>query len=183
MRVRGVASRTDGDAGRQTSSVVREIEDLEQPLMDLRTRLVSGCGRRLDRRPIGVAIEPQNLIRVVFGEGIVGEVDVRHDGEFPVLSSQFSVLSSWFSVPSSRFPVFSSCQFDLSSHRHSRPAPSLPLPLGEGPGGEGPFRVPRFALRVPRFAFAFHVPRSVMPPESPSSLPPSSCSPVAGTHR
>ena len=40
MRVRGVASRTDGDAGRQTSSVVREIEDLEQPLMDLRTRLV-----------------------------------------------------------------------------------------------------------------------------------------------
>jgi hypothetical protein len=40
MRERGVASRTESDARLHASSVIRDIDDVEQPLMDLRTRLV-----------------------------------------------------------------------------------------------------------------------------------------------
>lgn len=40
MRGEQAGSRADVDAGVHHSSAVREIEDAEQPLVDLRTRLV-----------------------------------------------------------------------------------------------------------------------------------------------
>ena len=40
MRAQGARSKTDGDGGVYSSSVIHEIEDVEQPLVDLRTRLV-----------------------------------------------------------------------------------------------------------------------------------------------
>lgn len=40
MRARGGGSRSDNEMGAFASSVIHEIEDDEQPLVDLRTRLV-----------------------------------------------------------------------------------------------------------------------------------------------
>jgi len=40
MRRERAGSRADGDAGVYSSPVIHEIEEAEQPLVDLRTRLV-----------------------------------------------------------------------------------------------------------------------------------------------
>ncbi len=40
MRGEEVGSRSDGDVGVYNSSVIHEIDNVEQPLVDLRTRLV-----------------------------------------------------------------------------------------------------------------------------------------------